>query len=256
MATAQLAAKSSGGMFLGEALTQGRVLYVNLEEHLGDIARRMVQFGAAPDWVHILPRVSDPLAALEAAIRASRAELVVIDTLAAFTAPLDLDPSNSAHWVKVMGNITRVTRDTNAALILLHHARKTGGYRDSSAIGAGVDHIVTMTADDADDERIFESVGRLGKESFRLRLTPTANGGMEYSLLPATTPSAPKRKKGTLQDRVLEFVAGKPDCSAKDVAKGVYGRRGAILAAVHALVSSGLIINSGGSGAMRLRVAA
>lgn len=260
-ATAALAAKSSGGEFLGQAVTPANVLYVNLEEHAGDIARRLVQFGAAPDRVHILSRVSDAFTELEAAVRACHPECILVDTLATFTAGLELDPSNSSHWVRVMAKFTALARDTDAGIVLIHHARKSdGGYRDSSAIGGGVDHIITMTPRTRDDERAFESVGRWGREKFNLRLAATGCGAVAYRVVgkgaSSSGQSGPAAPPISLNEQVIAFVSGNPGCSGRDVVRGVSGRTQDTLATVRSLLASRRLVNAGGSGAMRLRVAA
>ena len=86
-----------------------------------------------PDRIFILDRVADPFRDLEAAVRDVKPDLVVIDTLAAFVASLDLDPGSATAWTPIMTRLARIARDHDGAIILLHHGRKSdGAYRDSS----------------------------------------------------------------------------------------------------------------------------
>ena len=74
-----------------------------------------------------------------------------------------------------MAAIARTARDTNAALVLAHHTRKSDGrYRDSTAIGAGVDVIVEMRAGNEPEVRRLQARARWPVEDLTVRLT--ANG--------------------------------------------------------------------------------
>lgn len=171
LATAAAAAVTSGREFLGEATDAGKVLWVLAEEHPGDLARRAVRFGVDPEHLVLLEQFDAPLDNLITATMEVRPKLVVIDTLFSFTAGLVKDSNASAQWGPILTTFGRLARDTEAAILLLHHASKaTGEYRDSTAIGGGVDAILSMDGAD-DDQRRVKFKGRWELRDYTVTLT-------------------------------------------------------------------------------------
>ena len=231
LASAGAAAVSDGARFLGEMGKAGPVLWVGLEEHPGDTARRFQGFGAQGDRVFLLEVLEQPFADLAAAVEQSGAVLVVVDTLSRFAETLVRDASKSTEWTPVMGGLTRVARETGAAVLVLHHARKDGGYRDSTAIGAGVDAIFEMTAGDDGTTRKIKGKGRWAIEEFSVRLE-----GDRYSLAAGEL---------TVDARVLLFVERNPGCSMRALREGVSGKAALVDAAAHRLLDTGAIEDRG-----------
>ena len=231
LASAGAAAVSDGARFLGEMGKAGTVLWVGLEEHPGDTARRFQGFGAQGDQVFLLEMLEDPFADLAAAVEQSGAVLVVVDTLARFAETLVKDASKSTEWTPVMAGLARVARATGAAVLLLHHARKDGGYRDSTAIGAGVDAIFEMTAGDDGTTRRIKGRGRWAIEDFAIRLE-----GNRYMLAAGEL---------TLDARVLLFTESNPGCSMRALRNGITGKTETITAAVSNLLATGAIEDRG-----------
>ena len=234
MAQAAAAAKSSGGLFLGERPAPGNVLILSLEEHTSDTARRLVEFGANPERLFLLDAVGgDPLDDLGAVISIVEPELVVIDTLPRFVQDLVQDPSNASQWTPVMSALTQIARDSDAGLLLLHHSRKSDGtYRDSSAVGAGVDLILEMeAATDDPTVRKLKAKGRWRMEDFSARLV-----GERYELASGEV---------SLDTRVLWFVQENQGCSNNAVRKAVSGKGADIDAALQRLAGRGLIKDDG-----------
>jgi hypothetical protein len=233
--SAAVAAVSAGlGLFGGPTL-RAPVLLLSLEEHLGDVARRLQAFGAEPETVWILDRVEDPLGDLAGAVQQVGPALVVIDTLAAFTAPLALDPGNASAWTPIMSGLSRVARDSGAALLLLHHASKAdGSYRDSTAIGAGVD--VILEAKRGPDETIHvKARGRFPVEDFSLRLLGTEDH-------PRLALAAGELG---LDARILFYVDRHPGASRRQVREAVEGRTKDIGDTIDLLLGRGVLDDRG-----------
>ena len=138
------AALSVGGTFLGGSLTPGRTLWYAIDEPLGDSVRRFQQYGGDPDRLLLQPE--RPSAAdLHAEIEATGASLVVIDTLAELWSGLIESDRDAGAVATFLRPYIRVIRETQAALIVLHHTTKLGTeYRGSVQLGASVDTVLTL----------------------------------------------------------------------------------------------------------------
>ena len=90
----------------------------------------------------------DGAAAWAAAVQAAaiQPDIVILDTLHGATAGAD---ENSARDMGVVLGSVRYIRDIlGCAVLLVHHANKTGGYRGSSALHGAVDLMVRCESDD------------------------------------------------------------------------------------------------------------
>ena len=233
---------SAGARFLDGCCLRGPVLWVGLEEHLSDIAGRFQRFGADPAKVFITDRLAKPVEELEAAAQQLQPALIVVDTLAAFVEEMVEDANKSAAWTPVMLRFSRLAHDSGAAVALLHHARKSdGSYRDSTAIGAGVDVILEMRAASGDSTiRHLKAKGRFAVENSSIRFTGTG-----FELV----------GDSGLDRRILRFVAANSDCSKRQVRDGIAGNAQAIGETIDRLLEHAQLENRGGSGGFKLFVA-
>jgi len=232
LAGAAAAAVSSGRRFLGRPTREGSVLWLSLEEHPGDIARRFQRFGAR-QGITVGSVTAKPLEDLDCAARALEPTLVVVDTLAPLASNRVHDPSSSMAWTKVMTVLAAVAREVDSAVLVLHHSRKSDGtYRDSTAIGAGCDVLFEMKADSRDSTvRRISGRGRIELEQeFAVRLVSD-----HYDLAEGVA---------SLETQVLAFLGAHPDASSREIREGVSGRSKAIDAAVQGLVDEGSIVNN------------
>src|ERR1700730_4897145 len=244
VASAAAAAVSRGAAFLEGPAIQGDVLYLALEEHESDVARRFCRFDADPSRMFIATQLDRPAENLERAAGEHRPALIVVDTLAAFVGGDIEDPGNSSAWTPLMARLVRIARDHEVAVLLLHHARKSDGtYRDSTAIGAAVDVLIELEPDKQNPSiRHFKVRGRFGVPNTSVCLTE--NG---FALASGEI---------SLEAQVLAFVQAQPGCSLRQVTQGVAGRDSDISAAVHALIGGARIVNNGTAGSFALSVAA
>jgi hypothetical protein len=245
VAVAQL---SRHGIVLGGFCHDGTALIVSLEEHLDDTATRLEDLGADWDRVNLITPAhigtNNPLDFIADVIAELKPDLVIIDTLAALVDLLaDVPESgNAGDWTRVMARLTRIARETEAAVLVLHHGRKSDGkYRDSTAIGAGVDAVLEMTEGKADMTRKVTCHARFKTEPFSFILT-----GDTLELV-GDVP---------LTQRILTYVAQNPDCSQNDVERSVQGRREDIRKALLDLIGEGAVNDHGDShSGRRLRCA-
>jgi hypothetical protein len=238
------AALSAGGTFLGERLAEEHVLWLGLEEHIGDTARRFADMGANPDNLTVA-EAPETLAELEAWVADVRPALVVIDTLAALTAGWVSDANDAAQWAPVMRDLAKIAREHDTAILLLAHATKQGTqYRGSTAIGAGVDAVLTMRAkgDDADPAapslnddglRTIAAKGRWPMQAFAVQFN-----GREYALVDGLMP---------LTQRVFDTICLLPGSSRNRIVETVAGRRQDILESINHLVATGRVVDRRGA---------
>ncbi|HEY2805235.1 MAG TPA: AAA family ATPase [Gemmatimonadales bacterium] len=211
---AGMAAASRADAFLGSPTQETLSLWYSADrEPLGDLARRFVRFDAIPTHIRILDQ---PLALAdfrECAMSYSP-QLLVVDTLASAVAGLVRDAAGSAEWPVIMAMFTALARDMDCAVVLLHHAAKSGeGYRDSTAIGAGVDEILTIEEiAGAPDARRLKARGRHAHGEITTRLV-----NHEYQL-DVGLPS--------LDARILDHIEQHPGLSGNMIGKGLGNNRG------------------------------
>jgi hypothetical protein len=159
------------GHLVAEASRRGlRSFIVTLDEPEADTVQRQVRFDADTDFVAV---DSQKPADLAANVRETGAALVVIDSLhkwAGWDGATVPDSGDSAGWSVVMQPFQAVARELNPAVVVIHHANKSdGGYRDSTAIGAAADLIVTIRTQ-RDGSRRAKVVGRFHVPDFTVTL--------------------------------------------------------------------------------------
>ncbi len=237
LASAAVAAVSAGDWLFGTRLTPGKVLLLSLEEHVGDVVRRLRRFAAQPGCVFILEHLVRPLEDLEAAVAELRPALVVIDTLPAFVEMLAPESGSASMWTPIMSAIARTAHESGAAMVLLHHADKMHGkYRDSTAIGAGVDVILEMKPGTDPSIRRVSSRGRFRVDEFAWRLVedgPSSHVELATGEL-------------SLDAQILLHIERTPGCSLRSIRAAAEGAAVAeIDVAVHRLEARGAIHNTG-----------
>lgn len=147
----------------------GDVVILTAEDHLaatvrprldaarGDAQRVHVLTGVArrgdPDAPPVLPT---DIAALEDAIKRTKARLVIIDPLMAFLGA-DIDSYRDQDVRRALAPLAKVAAATGAAIIIVRHLRKSAGsalYRGGGSIGIiGAARSALIVAKDPDDEQ-------------------------------------------------------------------------------------------------------
>jgi hypothetical protein len=142
--------------FLGEKVTQGKVLLVSCDESLNSTKSKLLRRGfrdADKDYIRILPQWTiDNLDVLEAQLEDFRPDVVIIDSLKRITVGSQIS-ENSAEFADNIYKLKETIGRYQASGILIHHANKSsdamgvGKLRGSSAIAGAawgtwlLDHI-------------------------------------------------------------------------------------------------------------------
>ena len=244
LAGAAAAAVTCGATFLDGVALRGVVVIAGLEEHPSEIASRLVKFGADPFRVHIATwKEDDPVCELKEAVERIRPDLVIVDTLSAI-AEGKLDDGSAKAWQPLMTSLTRLARDFDCAVIIIHHSRKSdGAYRDSTAIGANVDCIIEMHPNERDPTvRHLKAKARIPVPDCTIRYN-----GSGYELAETTEPEE------TIRSAIQRYVNEHPGCSLNELRKGVHvGSYEAKGAMVGHLVAEGVLREEPGSRGARL----
>lgn len=247
---AMAAAVSSGGEFLGGTCKQGPVLIVGLEEYVGDVAQRLQRFKGEPQHIYLVARLlgtpGERAAEIAQYVARVKPVLVVVDTLMAYGEGAITDANASSQMQPVVQGLTRIAHESGAALILVHHARKSDGrYRDSSAIGGGVDAIIEMSIPDPDADPTLRSLrarGRIPVKGTRFRLS-----GNAFTLESVLAP---------LDARILQCVQNHPGATCNLIADLVVGQRSGTLSEIQRLLGTGALRHDGTGRGMKLYVPA
>jgi hypothetical protein len=191
--------------------------------------QRLALFGADPDRLFVLGRTEENMETLTAAVADVKPVYVVIDTLMVWAVDYVDDPNSAASWTPVMADLAALARASGAAFDLNHHARKSDGkYRDSTAIGAGVDVILEMGLQTDDPTvRVLAARGRWPMKGFSVRYR-----GDGFDLTAGEL---------TVDARVLLHVEQNPGISKRRVREHVGGRAQVVDASLETLVLRGAV---------------
>ena len=253
---------ANGAPWLGMATKQGAVLIIDEESGRRRLSRRMNAILQGHDAGPDTPVMAVSLAAFDMGnpndigefynlIINTGARLVIIDALA------DIMPGRDENAVKdtapIFLSLRKIAEETQAAIIVIHHANKTGGYRGSSAIKGAIDLLLsvekkndsnnmTFKTDKARDTTAgaFAATMNFDSDKFWLtvsefeKTTAEYTKGARYVMRYLTTSPA-----GTMAD-----IQGAADSCSEEAARK----------AVYYLVNIGLVerTNPGGRGAMAL----
>lgn len=165
----ELAVRIAQGLpFLGRASRACGVLILALEEHRRDIQRRLRALGAENlTNLHLvigsLDADRNTIAQLKRTITELNVELVVIDTLNNFWSVQD---ENDACQVSAaVKPLLDLARSTNAAVVAIHHARKSEGEHGDEIRGSGaffslLDCAFILKRHEADTQRKLMAISR------------------------------------------------------------------------------------------------
>lgn len=211
----------------------GTVLWYT-EEHPEDAAVRLKRHGADLSKVHIRWHLQrPPLIQLESDLRRLRPTFVAIDSLAWFVKDLELKSGDADAWTPVIYRLAELTRQYGVATTFAHHADKAKGeYRDSTAIGAGVDMILSLKSKDAGIRRV-EAKGKRQMGPFEYALTGSERSP-RLELLGESL---------SLEERVRRYVEAHPGCTTSAVRREVTGDTSRIPAILHDLEEAAIIRN-------------
>ena len=227
----ELAAKvAQGGVFLGRTTRKGGVLILAVEEHRRDVKMRLQNLGAEGlDDLHLNIGALSPtptfFANLSTFIQDHNIRLVIIDTLAAFWS---VDNENDAsEMTKAVKPLLRLARESEACILLIHHARKSEGSHGDEIRGSGalfglVDIAIVMKRHSVETQRLLQAQSRYPETPSELVVELREHG---YVALgdPAAVGKADKlrRLRAVLTDdsQETEALAKKAGLSRRDATR-------------------------------------
>lgn len=165
----ELAVKIALGLpFLGRATRQCGVLVLALEEHRRDVSRRLRTLGAENlDNLHLVIGPLDADEATFAQIKRTVEEraigLIIVDTLNSFWGVRD--ENNASEVTAAIKPLLNLARSTNAAIVAIHHSRKSEGehgdeIRGSNALFSLFDAALLLKRHDAENQRKLTVISR------------------------------------------------------------------------------------------------
>jgi hypothetical protein len=219
---------AQGIPFLSRQTEQGGVLVLAVEEHQRDIERRLRRFGMTqtdPIYVHIGPvrDKSEIFTELKNYIVEKKIVLMVVDSLSRFWQVQD--ENNNMEVIREVSPLLEIARETNAAVLLVHHERKSGGedgrnIRGGSALFGLVDQAIFLERrpGEASNKRILKTLGRYDDSPPELVIELV---GDDYNVL--GTPEefgeiqAVEKVKASLTNDPLDVktIAKEADCTEK-----------------------------------------
>jgi energy-coupling factor transporter ATP-binding protein EcfA2 len=227
--------------FLGGAVgaRSGRVIWMGLEEAVGDAVRRLAELEADPDRVQLVvcaPR--DLLDQTRALLAEWPADLLVIDSLTEYARiayGAIPDDGDNAGWAAVLRPLVGVAREHDVAVVVLHHVRRSDGqFRGAGEIAAAADALLELVPPTSGEDQTMRRIrgrGRWTVEPFAVALREgryELAGGSELSV----------------DVRVLLHIEANPGTSKAATRKAVGGRATVVDAAINRLLERGAIEDS------------
>ena len=172
---AGVAAVTRGVPFLEQPTIPGRVLLVG-EEAVGDIKGQLLEAAADLDAIFCIrqlnpnPRHASSLPELVALLRPV---WVIIDTWQHYLkAHRVTDTAGPGEQGLLLGDVVDLAREYDAAITVSHHNMKNRNeYRDSTALGAVADMIVSLSRGETPTARRLEPSGRWRLDPVDIRWT-------------------------------------------------------------------------------------
>lgn len=210
-------AVAQGKPFLGFPTKQGGVLILAVEEHPRDVKRRLRRFGMRPEdpiYAHMgpLPDSERTRNALRAFIKDNGIALVVLDTLGRYWRVND--ENDNAQVTRKLSPLLDLAHESEAAFLLVHHERKSGGedgrgIRGASALFGLVDQALMLERRQGGSptQRVLRTLGRY-EETPRELVVEWDGDANEYRLVGTPDGDAAKLKVwGALSDEPQDVSA-------------------------------------------------
>ncbi|MCW5875422.1 MAG: AAA family ATPase [Anaerolineales bacterium] len=204
--------------------------------------------------LHFIPPAGYNLAnpsevdAIAARARSLKAGLIIIDALVNVMS--GVDENNVLSMQPVIANLSRLAREANAAVLVIHHANKRGVFRGSSLIASGVDHMLAIES--APDEDIIHLVTLKARDIAPVSLTAQASfgrgpgGQATFHLTPASTAAAAARSLSPAAGEILGLLQTEPMTFPELTACLADIAPGSIRNLLHYLVTSGHVQRADG----------
>ncbi len=249
---------SLGKAWLGLPTRQSTVLIVDEESgnrriarRLGELLRGHLADDDTPIYYTSLARVdlrnTVDVRALQKLIVESGARFVIVDAL------VDVMPGADENAVKdvqpVFLALRSVAEITQAAIVVIHHANKLGGYRGSSAMKGAVD-LMLLVESKPDSPNIDFSFDK-ARDAEPFQFAAVSHFGEGEFYLSASEPSERSKPVGKAQEYVMRYLAERGASSMEDIeANADTCSSNAARQAVYSLASLGKVkrVNTGKRG--------
>lgn len=239
------AAHSKRGYFLDEPVgaETANIVWVGLEEALGDAVMRFEQLAAVPPNIQVLNvATANLLEEIRKELKRKPADVVVVDSVTEYARILKGAPpedGDSSGWSGIVRPLTALTREfPSVCLVLLHHSRRSDGqFRSSGEIAAAVDCLLEMRGPGVGEDTSLRHItgrARWTVEPFDIKLR---NGRYELAGGAALSVDA----------RVLLHIEENRGVSLTDLRRRMSVRGKAVDDAVAELIRRGAIVDLGGS---------
>lgn len=266
LALALAIACATGSTWLGLSCTAGEAVVLDYENAFNSTKRRIQRLARGhghPIPISGLdlgrPKVSlsdnDFASTVESLLQERpNMKLIIIDTLRAACPGIDENASTIREHID---RLRSAAEKHGVVIVFLAHARKASinnsgasqreRIRGSSALFDAVDVVFGVTAAKDGALSIQQTKGREAKDYLHLsaRLVDTPSGDIRLELT-----------QHGLDQAVLTAVSQRPGCSIAELLPVVKTRKEDVSAAVHRLLSNGLLVNRGSGKPFRLHVSA
>jgi hypothetical protein len=235
-------AVSQGAEFFGRATTQGKVIYLCLEEKRAEVARhfRQMKASGANIIIHTGRTPDNALQALEAAIIEHSPALVIIDPLSRIVRVADFN--SYGEVTRGLEPLIDLARSSECHIQAVHHNGK--GERDggdallgSTGFFGAVDTLLIMKR--RERARTLETVQRYGENMPETVVHLDADSGLVSSGGDMQTVMLTERKTA-----VMDSLGDEPLTEA-DIKERIGGNQGLISKAVRALHEEGHLDRTG-----------
>jgi AAA domain len=230
-----------GGSWLGAACLPRPVWYAVLEDKRSEVRRHYRQMGATgQEPVRFIFAADDTLLEkLHALARHEHPGLIVVDTLQRLIKAENLN--DYAEVTTKLTPVLRLARDTNAAVVLVHHAGKADRagidtVLGSTALAGSVDNIFLVNR--TERYRLLSSIQRIGPDLPETVITMSEQGQV------LAGPSRHDADVDVLQQALVAALHS-GSLTRADLLDQVEARRQVKLEALRKAVASGTIIRSG-----------
>ena len=161
-----------------------RVLYVCGEESPQQIGMRARRLGATSPLVSLLPELD--IAAVEAAVRDSRPDVLVLDSIqTAFDSDLDGSPGSVGQVRACTARLMRLAKDFGVITLIVGHVTKEGAIAGPRVLEHMVDAVLYFEGDRDHAFRIVRSVKNRFGSSSELGIFEMTETGLEAVASPS-----------------------------------------------------------------------
>lgn len=180
---------------------------------------------------------TDHLSTLKGALLATKAGLVIMDSLAVITP--DNDENSTKAMRKPLDALQTIAQESKTTIGIIHHNNRNGNYRGASGIRDSIEYLFSVTRSDriitikADKSRDYD------EKELQLSLTATFENNtfrLVSSNLTADT---------DLQNRIIEAIKDNPGMSKNKIHSSVGGNKQQCFNTIEAMERNGILKNTG-----------